>query len=64
MARTATCSGEGGVLPAEAEQAYRYIYEYPPNGYSLNDETMRLSSAIEIKIGQGTKPGLGGHLPG
>ncbi len=64
MARTAMCSGEGGVLLSEAEAAYRYIYEYPPNGYSLNDRTMELSSAIEIKIGQGTKPGMGGHLPG
>ena len=25
---------------------------------------LRRAAAIEIKIGQGTKPGMGGHLPG
>ena len=64
MARTAMCSGEGGVLMDEMRSSYRYIYEYPPNGYSFTDEVMAGSSAIEIKIGQGTKPGMGGHLPG
>ena len=63
-ARTAMCSGEGGVLPEEMRSSYRYIYEYPPNGYSFTDEVMEGSAAIEIKIGQGTKPGMGGHLPG
>lgn len=63
-ARTAMCSGEGGVLPEEMRFSYRYIYEYPPNGYSFTDEVMEGSAAIEIKIGQGTKPGMGGHLPG
>ena len=64
MARTAMCSGEGGVLPEEMKASYKYIYEYPPNGYSFTDEVLSGSSAIEIKIGQGTKPGMGGHLPG
>lgn len=30
----------------------------------MYDETFRNCSAVEIKIGQGTKPGMGGHLPG
>ena len=30
----------------------------------MTDENLRSSDAIEIKIGQGTKPGMGGHLPG
>lgn len=64
MARTAMCSGEGGILPEEREQAYRYIFEYIPNLYSVTDENLRNADAIEIKIGQGTKPGMGGHLPG
>ena len=61
--KTAICSGEGGVLPEEFENAYQYIFEYVPNKYSVNDENLKKVSAIEIKIGQGTKPGMGGHLP-
>lgn len=64
MARTAMCSGEGGILPEEMEAAYKYIFEYIPNKYSVTDENLRRADAIEIKIGQGTKPGMGGHLPG
>ncbi|MGN0483345.1 MAG: glutamate synthase-related protein [Lachnospiraceae bacterium] len=64
MAKTAMCSGEGGILPEERDAAYRYIFEYVPNQYSVTDENLRCADAIEIKIGQGTKPGMGGHLPG
>lgn len=62
--KTAICSGEGGILPEEFENAYQYIFEYVPNKYSVTDENLKKVSAIEIKIGQGTKPGMGGHLPG
>ena len=64
MAKTAMCSGEGGILPEEKAAAHKYIFEYVPNRYSVTDENLRSSDAIEIKIGQGTKPGMGGHLPG
>lgn len=64
LARTAMCSGEGGILPEEKAASYKYIFEYIPNKYSVTDENLRSSDAIEIKIGQGTKPGMGGHLPG
>ena len=64
MAKTAMCSGEGGILPEEKAAAYKYIFEYIPNKYSVTDENLQSSDAIEIKIGQGTKPGMGGHLPG
>ena len=64
MAKTAMCSGEGGILPEEKAAAYKYIFEYIPNKYSVTDENLRAADAIEIKIGQGTKPGMGGHLPG
>ncbi len=63
-AGTAMCSGEGGILPEEKEAAYKYIFEYVPNLYSVTDENLKTADAIEIKIGQGTKPGMGGHLPG
>lgn len=62
--KTATCSGEGGILPEERENAYKYIFEYVPNLYSVTEENLKNVDAIEIKIGQGTKPGMGGHLPG
>ena len=64
LAKTAMCSGEGGILPEEMESAHKYIFEYVPNKYSVTDENLKNSDAIEIKIGQGTKPGMGGHLPG
>ncbi len=62
--KTAQCSGEGGILPEEMENAYRYIFEYVPNKYSATDENLKNADAIEIKIGQSTKPGLGGQLQG
>ena len=64
LAKSAMCSGEGGILPEEKAAADKYIFEYVPNRYSVNPENLRTSDAIEIKIGQGTKPGMGGHLPG
>lgn len=64
IAKTAMCSGEGGILPEEFEASYKYIFEYVPNLYSVTDNNLKNSDAIEIKIGQGTKPGMGGHLPG
>lgn len=64
MTKTAMCSGEGGILPSERQAAYKYIFEYVPNLYSVTEENLKNADAIEIKIGQGTKPGMGGHLPG
>ncbi|MCM1136860.1 MAG: glutamate synthase-related protein [Clostridium sp.] len=64
LAKTAMCSGEGGILPEEQAAAYKYIFEYVPNKYSVTDANLQAADAIEIKIGQGTKPGMGGHLPG
>lgn len=64
LAGSAMCSGEGGILPEEMAAASKYIFEYVPNLYSVSLENLRAADAIEIKIGQGTKPGMGGHLPG
>ena len=64
MAGSAMCSGEGGILPEEMAAAQKYIFEYVPNKYSVTKENLRNADAIEIKVGQGTKPGMGGHLPG
>jgi len=64
LANTAMCSGEGGILPEERYASTKYIFEYVPNLYSVTEENLKNSDAIEIKIGQGTKPGMGGQLPG
>lgn len=61
---TAMCSGEGGMLPEEREHATGYIYEIGTASFSRNEKAIRKADAIEIKIGQAAKPGMGGHLPG
>jgi glutamate synthase domain-containing protein 2 len=61
---TAICSGEGGILEDELQAACKYIFEYVPNQYSVTEENLQRVDAIEIKIGQSAKPGMGGHLPG
>ena len=61
---TAIGSGEGGILPESRDNAYKYIFEYVPNRYSVSEENLRNADAIEIKFGQSAKPGMGGHLPG
>jgi glutamate synthase domain-containing protein 2/rubredoxin len=62
--KTAMCSGEGGILPESLENSYKYIFEYVPNKYSATEENLKKVDAVEIKIGQSAKPGMGGHLPG
>jgi glutamate synthase domain-containing protein 2/rubredoxin len=61
--KTAICSGEGGILLDERNNAYKYIFEYVPNHYSVTLENLRTVDAIEIKIGQSAEPGLGARLP-
>ncbi len=62
--KTAMSSGEGGILEDSINNSYKYIFEYVPNEYSVSDENLARVDAIEIKIGQSAKPGMGGHLPG
>ncbi len=60
---TAMCSGEGGLLPESRKAARKYIYELGTAAFSHDDDAIRQADAVEIKVGQGVKPGLGGHLP-
>lgn len=62
-AGTAMSSGEGGILAEALGLAHRFIFEYVPHRYSATAENLRKVDAVEIKIGQSAKPGLGGHLP-
>ncbi len=63
-AGTAMGSGEGGIVPEALGLAHKFIFEYVPNRYSATAENLRRVDAVEIKIGQSAKPGMGGHLPG
>jgi glutamate synthase domain-containing protein 2 len=57
-------TGEGG-LPREL---YKYsanaIVQVASGRFGVHREYLEAGAAIEIKIGQGAKPGIGGHLPG
>ena len=60
MAGTSTTTGDGGMLPAERENASVLIYEVLPSRYGINVHHLRQADAIELTIGQGAKPGTGG----
>ena len=57
-------TGEGGL--------HKDFYQYGPNTivqvasgrFGVFQDYLEAGAAIEIKIGQGAKPGIGGHLPG
>jgi len=57
-------TGEGGL--------HRSLYKYKDNTivqvasgrYGVHAEYLNAARIVEIKIGQGAKPGIGGHLPG
>jgi glutamate synthase domain-containing protein 2 len=64
MAGTATCSGEGGMMPDERRYSDKWFYQCIQSRYGFNPHHLRLADACEIFIGQGCKVGLGGHLMG
>jgi glutamate synthase domain-containing protein 2 len=64
MAGSSTTTGDGGMLPAERENARVLIYEVLPSRYGINVHHLRQANAIELTIGQGAKPGTGGLLLG
>ncbi|MCL2029223.1 MAG: glutamate synthase-related protein [Deltaproteobacteria bacterium] len=57
-------TGEGGLH----EEFYRYgantIVQVASGRFGVHPEYLNSGAAIEIKMGQGAKPGIGGHLPG
>jgi glutamate synthase domain-containing protein 2 len=64
MAGTATCSGEGGMIPDERRFSSKWFYQCIQSRYGFNPHHLRLADACEFFIGQGCKVGLGGHLMG
>src|SRR5918993_5658917 len=64
MAGSATCSGEGGMIPDERRYSTKWFYQCIQSRYGFNPHHLRLADACEFFIGQGCKVGLGGHLMG
>jgi glutamate synthase domain-containing protein 2 len=64
MAGSATCSGEGGMIPHERRFSEKWFYQCIQSRYGFNPHHAQLADGIEIFIGQGCKVGLGGHLMG
>lgn len=61
---TMNCSGEGGMLPEERDAARYYVLEMASGYFGWTEENIRKADAVEIKMGQSAKSGLGGLLPG
>ncbi len=57
-------SGEGGLHPDFYSYADRICSEVASGRFGIKPEYLKGVAAVEIKIGQGAKPGHGGHLPG
>jgi glutamate synthase domain-containing protein 2 len=55
-------SGEGGMLEEERKAATAYGLQYSTGRFGITEETLKKADFIEIKVGQGAKPGMGGHL--
>jgi glutamate synthase domain-containing protein 2/Na+-translocating ferredoxin:NAD+ oxidoreductase RNF subunit RnfB len=55
-------TGEGGMLPRERECADKLMVQYSSGRFGVSADYLNVGDAIEVKIGQGAKPGMGGHL--
>ncbi len=56
-------TGEGGLHPTLARYAANTTVQVASGRFGVNPEYLRAARIVEIKIGQGAKPGIGGHLP-
>ncbi|MHB1652856.1 MAG: glutamate synthase-related protein [Desulfitobacteriaceae bacterium] len=57
-------TGEGGLHRDLYKYGKNTIVQVASGRFGVHPEYLQAGSAIEIKIGQGAKPGIGGHLPG
>ena len=64
LAGTSTNTGEGGMLPEERNLADKLIAQYASGRFGVSAKYLNSADAVEIKIGQGAKSGMGGHLLG
>ena len=56
--------GEGGLHPDLQPFTDRLIVQVASGRFGVHSDYLNNSKIVEIKIGQGAKPGIGGHLPG
>jgi glutamate synthase domain-containing protein 2 len=80
MTGIATNTGEGGLLPEETwlsrgfadekskqkkwEPGGSLVVQWSTGRWGVSAEYVNSGDAVEVKIGQGAKPGMGGHLLG
>ncbi len=57
-------TGEGGLHKDFYEYGEHTIVQVASGRFGVHKGYLNAGAAIEIKMGQGAKPGIGGHLPG
>lgn len=57
-------TGEGGLHEDFYQYGSNTIVQVASGRFGVHKEYLEAGAAIEIKMGQGAKPGIGGHLPG
>jgi len=57
-------TGEGGLHKSLEKYGPNTIVQVASGRFGVHRDYLRTARVIEIKIGQGAKPGIGGHLPG
>ena len=57
-------TGEGGLHPDLYQYGENTIAQVASGRFGVHLDYLNAVAALEIKIGQGAKPGIGGHLPG
>ncbi|MCK8824770.1 glutamate synthase-related protein [Fuchsiella alkaliacetigena] len=57
-------TGEGGLHEDLRQYGENTMVQVASGRFGVNQDYLEAGAGIEIKIGQGAKPGIGGHLPG
>ncbi len=57
-------TGEGGLNKDFYKYGKNTIVQVASGRFGVHQDYLEAGAAIEIKMGQGAKPGIGGHLPG
>jgi len=57
-------TGEGGLDKRLYKYGDHIIVQVASGRFGVSLDYLNVGAALEIKIGQGAKPGIGGHLPG
>jgi len=57
-------TGEGGFHKSLRKWGANTIVQVASGRFGVSEDYLKSAAAVEIKIGQGAKPGIGGHLAG